>query len=305
MFHRCRNSSRGVVAGARPRAFNDAMPTHILLAEAPHLPRALGFVALALLALVIVEALVRRYVMRRPTDLRGVLASLADAVVRRGADVAGLTLAAPLPALAAAHRLTTIRMDSVAAWLGLYLLVEFVYYWHHRVTHRVRFFWATHSVHHSSNELMLASAVRLGWTGRLGGAVAFFSVLVWLGYPAQAVFAIVGAGLFWQFWIHADWLPSLGPLEWVLNTPTHHRVHHASNPEYLDCNYGSSLIVFDRLFGTFVALRPDIQIRYGLTHPVLSHNPIRIAFNEWLAMGRAFLAARGARARLKVLFGPP
>ncbi len=82
-------------------------------------------------------------------------------------------------------------------------------------------------------------------------------------------------------------------------------MHHASNPEYLDCNYGSSLIVFDRLFGTFVALRPDIEIRYGLTRPVLSNNPIRIAFNEWIAMGRAFVAARGARARLKVLFGPP
>ena len=121
----------------------------------------------------------------------------------------------------------------------------------------------------------------------------------------RSVFGLLAAGLFYQFWIHADWLPSLGPLEWVLNTPMHHRVHHASNPEYLDCNYGSSLIVFDRLFGTFVALRPDIEIRYGLVHPVLSNNPIRIAFNEWIALGRAVVAARGARARLKVLFGPP
>jgi len=271
-------------------------------APAPPLP---GLLATLLLVLVVAEALVRRWVLRRPTDLRGVAASLGDALVRRGADLLGLGLAAPLPAFAWAHRLCTVRMDSMAAWLGLYLLVEFVYYWHHRLTHRVRWFWATHSVHHSSNELMLASAVRLGWTGRLGGAIAFFSVLAWLGFAPQAVSGVVAAGLFWQFWIHADWLPSLGPLEWVLNTPVHHRVHHASNPEYLDCNYGSSLIVFDRLFGTFVALRPDIEIRYGLTHPVLSHNPVRIAFNEWLAMGRAFLAARGARARLKVLFGPP
>ena len=189
--------------------------------------------------------------------------------------------------------------------LGLYLLVEFAYYWHHRLAHRVRWFWATHSVHHSSNELMLASAVRLGWTGRLGGAIAFFTPLVWIGFPPQAVFGLVAAGLFWQFWLHADWMPRLGPLEWVLNTPTHHRVHHASNPEYLDCNYGSSLIVFDRLFGSFVALRDDIEIRYGLTRPALSHNPLRIAFHAWLAMGRDFVAARGARARLKVLFGPP
>ena len=281
------------------------MASRFLLADAPHLPRLLGLLALGLLALVVAEALVRRYVMRRPTDFRGVAASLADAVVRRGADFLGLTLAAPLPALASAHRLATVRMDSAAAWLGLYLLVEFVYYWHHRATHRVRFFWATHSVHHSSHELMLASAVRLGWTGRLGGAVAFFSALVWLGYPAQAVFGVAAAGLFWQFWLHADWLPSLGPLEWVFNTPTHHRVHHASNPEYLDCNYGSSLIVFDRLFGTFVALRPGVEIRYGLVDPVLSHNPIRIAFAGWLALARDVAAARGLRRRLSVMFGPP
>jgi len=281
------------------------MVRHGLFAGAPLVPRFAGVAALALFALVIAEALLRRYVWRRPTDLRGVAASLADAFVRRGADLLGLGALAPLPVLAQAHRLATIRMDSVAAWLGLYLLVEFTYYWHHRLTHRVRWFWATHSVHHSSNELTLAAAVRLGWTGRLGGAAAFFASLIWIGFPPQAVFGLVAAGLLWQFWLHADWLPRLGPLEWVLNTPTHHRVHHASNPEYLDCNYGSSLIVFDRLFGTFVALRPDIEIRYGLTKPVLSHNPIRIAFNEWLALGREFRAARGARARLRVLFGPP
>ena len=283
----------------------DAMHHHPLLTGGPLLPRAAGLVALALLLVVVGEALLRRYVWHRPTDLRGVAASLGDALVRRSVELFGLGVAAPLPALAFGHRLATIRMDSAAAWLALYLLVELAYYGHHRLAHRVRWFWATHSVHHSSNQLLLASAVRLGWTGRLGGAIVFFTPLVWVGYPPQAVFGLLAAGLFWQFWIHADWLPSLGPLEWVLNTPTHHRVHHASNPEYLDCNYGGSLIVFDRMFGTFVALRPDIGIRYGLTTPVLSNNPVRIAFNEWIAMGRALRSARGARARLKVLFGPP
>jgi sterol desaturase/sphingolipid hydroxylase (fatty acid hydroxylase superfamily) len=160
-------------------------------------------------------------------------------------------------------------------------------------------------VHHSSNELLLASAVRLGWSGRLAAALVFYAPVVWLGYAPQAVLGVVAAGLFYQFWIHVDWIPKLGPLEWILNTPSHHRVHHASNPEYLDCNYGNTLIVFDRLFGTFVAERADITIRYGLTHPVTSHNPIRIALHEWLAMGRDVAAARGARARLGVLFGPP
>lgn len=158
------------------------MARHLLAGSLPA-SGVLGAVTLVLLLVVVGEALLRRYVWRRPTDLRGAAASLVDAIVRRGVDLLGLTLAAPLPALAHAHRLASIRMDSVAAWLGLYLLVEFAYYWHHRLTHRVRWFWATHSVHHSSNQLMLASAVRLGWTGRLGGAVVFFAPLVWLGFP--------------------------------------------------------------------------------------------------------------------------
>jgi sterol desaturase/sphingolipid hydroxylase (fatty acid hydroxylase superfamily) len=284
------------------------VPAHTLLAgAAPASPSQaiLGLgAALALLA-ILAEALLRRFVWKRPCDLRGVAASIGVAVSRRAMEIGGLTLAAPVLAFAHAHRAATLRLDSVPAWLGLFVLVEFAYYWHHRCTHRVRWLWASHSVHHSSNELLLASAVRLGWSGRLAAALVFYAPVVWLGYAPQAVLGVVAAGLFYQFWIHVDWIPKLGPLEWILNTPSHHRVHHASNPEYLDCNYGNTLIVFDRLFGTFVAERADITIRYGLTHPVTSHNPIRIALHEWLAMGRDVAAARGARARLGVLFGPP
>jgi sterol desaturase/sphingolipid hydroxylase (fatty acid hydroxylase superfamily) len=100
-------------------------------------------------------------------------------------------------------------------------------------------------------------------------------------------------------------MPKLGPFEWVLNTPSHHRVHHGSNPEYLDCNYGGVLIVFDRLFGTFVEERDDIVIRYGLTKPVTTYNPIRIALQEWHAMARDLWAARSWRQRVMAVFGPP
>ena len=270
-------------------------------------PRLLALGLAVLVAAVLAEALARRFVWRRATDLRAVAASVGDALVRQGAGLAGLGLGAPLPAFAFvyAHRIGTIALDSPARWLLLFLLVEFAYYLHHRAAHRVRWFWATHAVHHSSNEFLLAAAIRLGWTGRLGGALLFYVPLVWLGYPPRAVFGLVAAGLFYQFWIHADWLPRLGPLEWVLNTPSHHRVHHASNPEYLDCNYGGTLIVFDRLFGSFVAERADTPPRYGLARPLRSHNPLRIALHEWIALGRALAAARGLRARLGVLFGPP
>jgi sterol desaturase/sphingolipid hydroxylase (fatty acid hydroxylase superfamily) len=169
----------------------------------------------------------------------------------------------------------------------------------------VRWFWATHAVHHSPNELTLAAALRLGWTGKLSGSAIFFVPLVWLGFPPFAVLATLGANLLYQFWLHAPWMPRLGPLEWVFNTPTHHKVHHASNPEYLDCNYGGVLIVFDRLFGSFVALRADVPPRYGLSTPLVSHNPVRIALHAWLALAQDLRAASGTRARLRLLFGPP
>lgn len=271
----------------------------------PGLPRLAALGGLALVGLVVLEAALRRRLWHRPCDWREVCASIGVALVRRGVQAAGIGVTTPLPVLAQAHRLATIRMDCAPEWLALFLLVEFAYYWHHRAAHRVRWFWATHAVHHSSSALMLASAIRLGWTSRLGGALLFYAPLAWLGFPAQAVLELAAAVLAYQFWIHVDWLPRLGPLEWVLNTPAHHRVHHASNPEYLDCNYGGVLIVFDRLFGTFVAERPGVAIRYGLVHPLASHNPLRIALHGWLALARDLRAARGTRARLRVVFGPP
>jgi sterol desaturase/sphingolipid hydroxylase (fatty acid hydroxylase superfamily) len=169
----------------------------------------------------------------------------------------------------------------------------------------VRWFWATHAVHHSPNELTLAAALRLGWTGKLTGTAFFFTPLVWLGFPPSAVLASVALNLLYQFWLHAPWMPRLGPLEWVLNTPTHHKVHHASNTEYLDCNFGGVLIVFDRLFGTFVDERPGVRIRYGLTTPLHTYNPFRIAFHEWLNLGRDLQTARTWRAGIQTLLGPP
>ena len=128
---------------------------------------------------------------------------------------------------------------------------------------------------------------------------------MWLGLPPVAVLATLGANLLYQFWLHAPWMPRLGPLEWVLNTPTHHKVHHASNPEYLDCNYGGVLIVFDRMFGSFVSERADVSPRYGLTTPLMTYNPVRIALHEWVNLTRDLVDASNWRARWQVLFGAP
>lgn len=265
---------------------------------------------LALLPLVVIgiatlEGLVHTFWLRRGYDWRAFAASVADALGRRAVDALGLSLAAPLLAWAYAHRLQTLAFSTPLAFLLLFVGQEFFYYWYHRCAHRVRWFWATHAVHHSPNELTLAAALRLGWTGQLTGTALFFTPLVWLGFPPNAVLASVALNLLYQFWLHAPWVPRLGPLEWVLNTPTHHKVHHASNTEYLDCNYGGVLIVFDRLFGTFVDERPDVPIRYGLTTPLRTHNPLRIALHEWGNLGRDLWGARSWRARLRTVFGPP
>jgi sterol desaturase/sphingolipid hydroxylase (fatty acid hydroxylase superfamily) len=271
-------------------------------------PDALPWLA-GLLLLVVgaatLEGVVQSFVLRRHYDWCAYAASLLDAIGRRAVDALGLSIATPLVAWAYAHRVQTIALDVPAAFALLFVGQEFCYYWYHRAAHRVRWFWANHAVHHSPNELTLAAALRLGWIGKLTGTALFFVPLVWLGFAPPAVLAALSANLLYQFWLHAAWMPRLGPLEWVLNTPTHHKVHHASNHQYLDCNYGGVLIVFDRLFGTFVELRDDVPPRYGLTTPLHSHNPVRIALHGWIALAHDLLAARGWRARLSTLFGPP
>jgi sterol desaturase/sphingolipid hydroxylase (fatty acid hydroxylase superfamily) len=271
-------------------------------------PEALPWL-LALLAIVFtaatLEGLVQTFVRRQAYDWRAYAATIADATGRRALDALGFSLAAPVMAWAYAHRLFTLELSTASAIALLFFGQEFFYYWYHRAAHRMRWFWATHSVHHSPNELTLASAMRLGWTGKFTGSVIFFTPLVWLGFKPTAVLAVLAANLLYQFWIHATWIPKLGPLEWVFNTPSHHRVHHGSNPEYLDCNYGGVLIVFDRLFGTFVEERDDIAIRYGLTQPLHSYNPLRIALHEWIHLGSDLWRAPTWKERLCMLLGPP
>ncbi len=263
---------------------------------------------LGLLGLVLGAALIEGLVLARRGgyDWRAFGATLGDLALRRCVEALGLSLAAPLLVWAHAHRLTTLPLDTWSAFVLLFFGQELCYYGYHRAAHRVRWFWATHAVHHSPQQLTLAGAMRLGWTGKLSGTVLFFVPLVLLGFPPAAVVATLGLNLLYQFWLHATWIPKLwAPIEWIFNTPSHHRVHHGSNPEYLDCNYGGVLIVFDRLFGSFVEERDDIAIRYGLTTPLLSHNPLRISLHEWHRLAADLWREAGLMPRLRLLFGPP
>jgi sterol desaturase/sphingolipid hydroxylase (fatty acid hydroxylase superfamily) len=264
---------------------------------------------LALLGCAMVEGIVMSRRKAGGYDWRAFAASIGDAAGRRVTDAVasslGLVVAIPLLGWVYEHRLFTITPDSGVAFVLLFIGEEFCYYGYHRCAHRVRCFWATHAVHHSPNQLTLATALRLGWTGKITGTALFFSPLVGLGFSPPAVALAVAANMLYQFWLHTTWIPKLGAFEWVFNTPSHHRVHHGSNPEYLDCNYGGVLIVFDRLFGSFVEERADLPPRYGLTTPLLTHNPVRIAFHEWINLAHDLRNANGWRDRRDALFGPP
>lgn len=202
-------------------------------------------------------------------------------------------------------RLFDIPTGNPLSWLVLFLGAEFCYYWFHRLSHEIRWFWASHAVHHSATHFNLSAAIRLGWTGQLTGAFLFFLPLAWIGFHPFAIAAVLGAGLLYQFFLHTAFPVKLGILERVFNTPRHHRVHHAANDECLDKNYGAVLIIFDRLFGTYAEVADDKQLIFGLKGRAVSNNPVRIALGEWQHLFSDVQKANGLRGKLAVLFGRP
>lgn len=238
-------------------------------------------------------------------DLGETAASLGVALGNLGVRTLEGGLAAAPFVLLYQYRLLDIPMTTAWSWAALFLATEFAYYWFHRASHRVRWLWATHAVHHSARHFNLSAAVRLGWTGQLTGAFVFFLPLAWIGFPPVAIGTMLSAGLLYQFFLHTALPVRLGPLEWILNTPAHHRVHHACNEECLDKNYGSVLIVFDRLFGTFAAPPRHEPLRFGLKGREPSLNPVAIALGEWAHLTRDAMRAKGVHAKLRTLFGAP
>jgi sterol desaturase/sphingolipid hydroxylase (fatty acid hydroxylase superfamily) len=186
-------------------------------------------------------------------------------------------------------------------WAAALVADDFAYYWFHRVHHEVRFFWAAHVTHHSSRRYNLATALRQSWTPMT--SLPFYAPLALLGFDPVMLATVHGINLLYQFWIHTETIGTLGAFERVMNTPSHHRVHHASNVQYLDRNYAGILIVWDRLFGTF---EPEVEAPvYGLTKNIETYDPFRIAFHEWVAIARDLVRARSWRTRWNLVAKPP
>lgn len=200
-------------------------------------------------------------------------------------------------------RLFDIDINALS-FLVLLVLQDFCYYWFHRASHRVRWMWAAHVAHHSSENMNFSTAFRQSLMYPIAGMWLFWVPLVILGFdPKWVIFAVLlNLGL--QFFVHTQWIRSLGWLELIFNTPSHHRVHHGRNPQYIDKNYAGVLIVWDKLFGTF---EPEQEtVRYGVTKPIESFNPLVVTFKPWQELF-SDLGNRGLtfKQRLKVIFLPP
>lgn len=184
---------------------------------------------------------------------------------------------------------------------------DFLYYWKHRAAHRVRWLWTAHVVHHSSEFYNLTTALRQPWNNHFTGFVLLSTPLVFLGVHPILLGFVGALNLLYQYWVHTqaiDKLPNW--FEAVFNTPSHHRVHHGTNPQYLDTNYAGILIIWDKLFRTFVPEDSNTDIKYGLVHNVESFNPIKIAFAEmWSTIRDACLPGLSFGERLKYFFAPP
>jgi sterol desaturase/sphingolipid hydroxylase (fatty acid hydroxylase superfamily) len=257
--------------------------------------------------LLVVEALSFRHARDDDHDLAGyevrdtrtsLSMGLGNVVVNVGWKAVVVT------AYAALYELTPLRIPADAwwAWLLLFMGDDLSYYWFHRVSHENRVFWASHVVHHSSEHYNLSTALRQTWV-----PMTYFPFWLWLpllGFAPWMVLLAQSWSLIYQFGLHTERIGRLPrPLEAVLNTPSHHRVHHGSNEQYLDRNYAGILIVWDRLFGTF---EPEGErVRYGLTTNLRTFNPVSVAFHEYIDLWHDVRRAASWRVRGQLLWHGP
>ena len=187
-------------------------------------------------------------------------------------------------------------------WILTFILIDLVFYIYHRISHRSRFLWAIHMSHHSSEEMNFAVSFRQAWLGPVS-KIPFFILLPLIGLD-PTIIAVAGViSTLWGIFGHTQVIGKLGPIEWIFNTPSHHRVHHGANEQYIDKNYGNLLIIWDRMFGTFEPEKANV--RYGLVKNVNTFNPIKITLMEWSSIFKDMSKAPNLKESFNIFFGPP
>ncbi|MER6389419.1 sterol desaturase family protein [Streptomyces sp. NPDC001523] len=270
----------------------------------PNLPDVVLWSIPAFVLLTVIEVV--SYRLHPDEDAAGYDTKDAATSITMGLGSIGFDLLWKIPVVAvftAVYELTPLRVPFLW-WTALLMLLvqDFLYYWQHRLHHVIRILWACHVVHHSSKRFNLTTALRQPWTSAT--TWWFYLPMVALGVHPAAIPFCYGINLLYQFWVHTERIGKLPrPYEYVFNTPSHHRVHHASQGGYLDRNFGGILIIWDRLFGSWVG-ETDRPV-YGLTKNIATHNPLRVATHEYAAIARDVRAAGSWSERAGRVFRGP
>jgi sterol desaturase/sphingolipid hydroxylase (fatty acid hydroxylase superfamily) len=264
---------------------------------------ALPVVGVAVLAMVLEARWAARHPEARGYEARDTVASLSMGLLKVSAGAIGKLASIPLFALLYTYRIADLGVDPLWwSWLILLVAEDLCFYWFHRMHHGVRLLWTAHVNHHSSQHFNLSTGFRQTVLTTLTSAV-FWAPLALLGYPPWMILVAQTWSQIYQFGLHTEAIGRLGPLEWIMNTPSHHRVHHGTNVQYLDRNHGGIFILWDRLFGTFEPERE--RVVFGLTNNIDTFHPLRILFHEVIAMVRDVRRAPTLRAKLGHVLAPP
>ena len=205
--------------------------------------------------------------------------------------------------IVARYQLAQLPDQALWVWISCFLLYDFAYYWKHRLGHEVALFWGSHVAHHQSEDFNLSTALRQSSIDFYG--FLFYLPFFFLGFPAEILFTVVSLNLIYQFWVHTEHVPKLGPFEWIFVSPSNHRVHHGRNKVYVDKNYGGVFILWDRIFGSFQEELAEEPVAFGLRKPLNSWNPVWANVHVYWRLILDFYAMPGALNKLKLLVKPP
>jgi sterol desaturase/sphingolipid hydroxylase (fatty acid hydroxylase superfamily) len=270
-----------------------------------HLPNPTEIATPLFIALVVAEMLFVRFAGRGRYEARDTATSL---LMGFGSVVTGGLFAFTFVRFAgwlAPHRVAALGW-SWPIIIAAFLLDDLTYYWWHRASHRIRWLWADHVQHHSSQHYNLSTALRQPLTGAFTPGLFFRAPMILLGFPMPMIVFVHGVNLVYQFWIHTETIGRLPKwFEAVMNTPSHHRVHHATNARYLDSNYAGIFIIWDRMFGTFVPEDLEDAPRYGIVKNLGTYNPLRVALHEWIGIASDIIHSDSALEALLYLLAPP
>ena len=269
-----------------------------------HFPNLILHAVPGFILLIIVEVIIAIKTQKELYEIKDTAASICVALghLFSGFLTNSLVLLAYL--FAYEHRLFTIPYSAWWAWILCFFADDFSYYWFHRSSHSIRWFWASHSVHHTSEHYNLAAALRQSWTGNISGAFIFWIWMPFMGFEPGMILMMQSISLLYQFWIHTETIQRMPTwYESIFNTPSHHRVHHGSDLLYLDKNHAGILIIWDKLFNTFQ--QEHFKPKYGLTKNLQTFNPIRVAFHEWIKMYHDLKKANKIKDLFRYLFNAP